>query len=314
MGNLEKVLIVIILATIAVITALAFLDSGDDLGNLRDERSSGASRAGSSFERAVREAEDRARADEENRAAGDETSDDESELETFFRGRTESTGETPDDDAVDPNAAAESETTDPTTAPGRAGANDTTPGEARERIGDDTTPETAGSNVPAPEPDPVDLRTTTKDPRSEPRTKENSGVSRATLRTDRGYVLGSRRYTSAEGDTWTLIADIVYGDPELAWAVREANTDVRREPLPAGVALYIVPHEEIDRSRAPSRDDSGSETSEARIHLVEKDETLSGIARQYYGREARWKEIFEANRDQLVTERDLRPGMRIRIP
>lgn len=49
-------------------------------------------------------------------------------------------------------------------------------------------------------------------------------------------------------------------------------------------------------------------------HLVEQGETLSAIARRYYGRESRWTDILRANPDLLADPHSLRPGMRLQIP
>jgi nucleoid-associated protein YgaU len=51
-----------------------------------------------------------------------------------------------------------------------------------------------------------------------------------------------------------------------------------------------------------------------RTHTVASGDTLSRIARQYYGDSRRWPEIFEANRADLPDERSLRVGMRLTIP
>jgi chromosome segregation ATPase len=55
-------------------------------------------------------------------------------------------------------------------------------------------------------------------------------------------------------------------------------------------------------------------TPETRTHVVAAGDTLSQIARQYYGDSRRWPELLEANRPALTDERSLRPGMRLSIP
>ncbi len=55
-------------------------------------------------------------------------------------------------------------------------------------------------------------------------------------------------------------------------------------------------------------------TPEPRLHTVVEGDTLSKIARQYYGDSKRWPEILEANRDQLADERSMRFGIKLRIP
>jgi hypothetical protein len=49
-------------------------------------------------------------------------------------------------------------------------------------------------------------------------------------------------------------------------------------------------------------------------HIVQKGETLSDLARQYFGKARLWKQILEHNRVQLMRPEDLREGMSIRIP
>jgi len=56
------------------------------------------------------------------------------------------------------------------------------------------------------------------------------------------------------------------------------------------------------------------QTPETRFHTVVEGDTLSKIARQYYGDSKRWPEILEANRDQLADERSMRFGIKLRIP
>ena len=53
---------------------------------------------------------------------------------------------------------------------------------------------------------------------------------------------------------------------------------------------------------------------EPRTHTVVSGDTLSRIARQYYGDSRRWPEILEANRFQLTDDRSLRLGMKLRLP
>lgn len=53
---------------------------------------------------------------------------------------------------------------------------------------------------------------------------------------------------------------------------------------------------------------------EKRTHTVKKGETLSHIARHYYGRAGEYKKIFEANRNQLSDPDEIREGMTLQIP
>lgn len=53
---------------------------------------------------------------------------------------------------------------------------------------------------------------------------------------------------------------------------------------------------------------------ESKTYVVQPGDTLSGIARQFYGRSSLWTLIFEANRDILSDPGRLRPGQALTIP
>jgi len=50
------------------------------------------------------------------------------------------------------------------------------------------------------------------------------------------------------------------------------------------------------------------------IHEVVRGDTLSGIAKKYYGKGSLYMKIFEANRDQLDNPDLIKPGQKLRIP
>ncbi len=49
-------------------------------------------------------------------------------------------------------------------------------------------------------------------------------------------------------------------------------------------------------------------------HTVKKNETLTSLARQFYGKASEWRRIFEANRQILSSPDKLQPGMILTIP
>jgi nucleoid-associated protein YgaU len=51
-----------------------------------------------------------------------------------------------------------------------------------------------------------------------------------------------------------------------------------------------------------------------RTHTVESGDTLSHIAKQFYGKASKWSAIFEANRDQLDNPDRIFPGQVLKIP
>jgi nucleoid-associated protein YgaU len=60
---------------------------------------------------------------------------------------------------------------------------------------------------------------------------------------------------------------------------------------------------------------SGASTSgEPRTYVVKKGDSLSKIAKVFYGDVKKWKKIFEANRDKISNPDLIRPGQELVIP
>jgi len=56
------------------------------------------------------------------------------------------------------------------------------------------------------------------------------------------------------------------------------------------------------------------ETPKARVHVVEKDDTLYSIALRYYCSRSAWDKIYQANRNTLPDKNQLRIGQQLTIP
>jgi nucleoid-associated protein YgaU len=52
----------------------------------------------------------------------------------------------------------------------------------------------------------------------------------------------------------------------------------------------------------------------AQYYVVQRGDTLSKIAREFYGDMSLYPKIFEANRDILDDPNKIKPGQRLRIP
>jgi len=63
------------------------------------------------------------------------------------------------------------------------------------------------------------------------------------------------------------------------------------------------------REAAPRTQDEGQRT-----HTVQAGDTLSAIAKKYYGNANDYMEIFNANRDQLSDPNKISPGQVLKIP
>jgi hypothetical protein len=72
------------------------------------------------------------------------------------------------------------------------------------------------------------------------------------------------------------------------------------------------PAPSYDESLAPRSDSSYSATGQT--HQVRKGDTLYSLARQYYNDQARWRDIFNANRAKLGNPNSLPLGTRLVIP
>jgi len=59
---------------------------------------------------------------------------------------------------------------------------------------------------------------------------------------------------------------------------------------------------------------AGPSTGGGRFHTVQKKDTLYSIARQYYGDQAKWKDIYQANRNDISDPNKIRVGQRLAIP
>lgn len=62
------------------------------------------------------------------------------------------------------------------------------------------------------------------------------------------------------------------------------------------------------------KDQPAEEKAAVKIHKVKAGESLSKIAKEYYGNAQEYTKIFEANRDQLKDPDKIFPGQELKIP
>ena len=158
------------------------------------------------------------------------------------------------------------------------------------------------------------------------------GKLRSLVGLQRSPTEGRWLYTWAAGDTWTGVAQRLYGAGAFAEDLRVANDDASpsagtfvvvpeqiggasrntsadpRLPRPAPRPAPVVP---ADVGDAPVVTDAGGSFVE---HVVQNGETLSSIAERYYGTAARWTRVYDANRDRLANPDRVPVGTRLRIP
>lgn len=66
--------------------------------------------------------------------------------------------------------------------------------------------------------------------------------------------------------------------------------------------------------RGSSSTAASSGPARVETYTVQKGDSLSKIAQHQYGDGAKWKAIFEANRDQITNPDLIHPGQVLRIP
>ena len=78
-----------------------------------------------------------------------------------------------------------------------------------------------------------------------------------------------------------------------------------------GVEKVVADDMRID----PPKDDKKPEPEERyEFYTIVKGDTLSGIAKNYYGKASDYMRIFEANRDLISNPDKIYPGQKIKIP
>jgi len=151
-------------------------------------------------------------------------------------------------------------------------------------------------------------------------------------------------YTVVVGDTWSTLAQRFYQDERFVRNLQQANDDL--VTLDAGKEILVplfdffqpeaglqpstsavatlesaapttaeAPASGVARPGAASTrvPATGTSTTTA-VYEVREGDTLSDISLAVFGSAGRWKEIYEANRDQLKSPEWLQVGMKLKLP
>ncbi len=97
----------------------------------------------------------------------------------------------------------------------------------------------------------------------------------------------------------------VEGDKAIIEGNARSQADVEKAVLAVGNTQGIAQVE--TRMNAPAAPAS-------KFYTVQKGDTLSHIAKEFYGNANRYNEIFEANRPMLKNPDEIYPGQQLRIP
>ncbi len=90
--------------------------------------------------------------------------------------------------------------------------------------------------------------------------------------------------------------------------------DAPAVPIPLHNSEWDVASNDNSTARRSGIDATTATSAKGRTHTVADGETLSSIAGKYLGSQARYQEVFQANRDQLKSANDLKIGMKLNIP
>lgn len=134
-----------------------------------------------------------------------------------------------------------------------------------------------------------------------------------------------RKYKVVSGDSLAKIAKQFYGDETKFKVIADANKIGSPYALKPGQEL-VIPEvagtqatpkppatgttPKPTTGAAPKTADAGA----AKTHKVVAGDTLSKISKHYYGTDAKWKQIYEANKSKMKSPDDIQVGTELVIP
>jgi nucleoid-associated protein YgaU len=125
---------------------------------------------------------------------------------------------------------------------------------------------------------------------------------------------GTTQYTIKSGDTLEGIARAQMGDGQKWQLIAAANPGLDPKALKIGQKITIPASTATatkDKAAAPA----GSSTAAPNTYTVQKGDTLIELSRKFYGNDAEWKRILEANATTLKGDaKAIAPGMKLVIP
>ena len=125
------------------------------------------------------------------------------------------------------------------------------------------------------------------------------------------------KYTIERGDYLYTIAQDHYEDGMYWTYIRDANPGIDPDHLRIGQEIVLPPKQEVIAARErDSREQEKSRPSQVgrATYVVERGDTLIGIARDVLGNGSRWREIYELNKDKLANPDVLLPGTELHLP
>ncbi|MEO6569770.1 MAG: LysM peptidoglycan-binding domain-containing protein [Opitutaceae bacterium] len=141
----------------------------------------------------------------------------------------------------------------------------------------------------------------------------NSGANTTVVKTVRGPANAAAPPIRANTPATVPVTPVEDDSP-----MKPAPMPTRPLVLDAPPSIANAPRPNSGGRAPPLRPGANVPPTAARRHTVAPSEGLYAIARKYYGpanaNAAKIREIYEANRDVMKNENDLRPGMELKIP
>ncbi|MFN0008843.1 MAG: LysM peptidoglycan-binding domain-containing protein [Planctomycetota bacterium] len=142
---------------------------------------------------------------------------------------------------------------------------------------------------------------------------------------EESYMADTRFYVWKSGDNFPALAQRFYGDVARLGTLRRANEGkndaqpgdrvlipVFDPDVPANVATAAPKSQAGESTAKPAA--AATEVSGSKVHVVKEGESLWLISKKELGAGSRWKEIYDANRDQLSSPEALKAGLKLRLP
>ncbi|RLS22608.1 MAG: LysM peptidoglycan-binding domain-containing protein [Planctomycetota bacterium] len=125
---------------------------------------------------------------------------------------------------------------------------------------------------------------------------------------------GTTQYTIKSGDTLEGIARTQMGDGQKWQLIAAANPGLDPKALKIGQKITI-PASTTTASKDKAAVPAGGSTAAPNTYTVQKGDTLIELSRKFYGNDAEWKRILEANATTLKGDaKAIAPGMKLVIP
>lgn len=123
---------------------------------------------------------------------------------------------------------------------------------------------------------------------------------------------GGASHVVGAGETLTSIAAAWFGDGRHWSLIAQANPGIDPDRLGIGQRLVLPPK---SAASASASGDTSTQARSTRTHVVRSGETLSSIARTWFGDATRWRAIYDANRRLIGADPGrLEVGMALTIP